>query len=150
MQTEITALINIIEEAHPQLTQIEESVFEKRPAPGKWSKKEILGHLIDSAQTNIRRFVVGRYENNPTILYEQNFWVEAGGYQTYTLADLIQLWVLLNKHLAHVWKLISETDWQKLCTTGEPHTLAWLAQDYNLHLLHHLQVILNRPQFADV
>ena len=62
------------------------------------AKKKILGRLIDSAQTNIRRFIVARYEEKPFIKYAQDEWVAAANYQQYDTGDLIQLWVLLNRH----------------------------------------------------
>ena len=46
--------------------------FNAKPDPAKWSKKEVLGHLIDSAHNNLRRFVVGQYEQQPNIVYDQD------------------------------------------------------------------------------
>ena len=84
------------------MLKADETGYAAKPSPGKWSKKEILGHLIDSAQNNIRRFVVSQYEEKPHIVYAQDEWVKAGGYQQYNTADLIELWQLLNKHLCMV------------------------------------------------
>src|SRR5262245_66441164 len=44
-------------EAADRLRQFDEAAASKRPTPGKWSKKETLGHLIDSAANNHQRFV---------------------------------------------------------------------------------------------
>ncbi len=72
MQQIIEELQAIIGKYKPILGKIDSDVFSAKPIPSKWSKKEILGHLIDSAQTNIRRFVLGQYEEQPYLVYEQN------------------------------------------------------------------------------
>jgi len=59
---ELEALVN---EYTPLMQAISEKDLAAKPAPNKWSKKEIIGHLIDSALTNSRRFIVAQYEENP-------------------------------------------------------------------------------------
>ncbi len=44
--------------------------------PNKWSKKEIIGHLINSATNNHQRFVRCQFETIPKIVYDQNKWKE--------------------------------------------------------------------------
>jgi|SRR5436190_12591891 len=143
MQTIIGLLEKIIEDYTPRLRQINEDDLSFKSSPEKWSRKEILGHLIDSAQNNIRRFVVGQYEDRPYIVYSQEEWVVAAGYQTYPHKDLVDLWVLINKHLVMVLKNIPERLLTKEVQTGELHSIRWLAADYNKHLLHHLHQVLN-------
>lgn len=118
--------------------------FEYKPFPNKWSRKEILGHLIDSAQTNIRRFVVSQYETTPMIQYNQDKWVSIGSYQEYNSTDLIQLWALLNKHICVVLKHITPEMAMRNCRTSpdEEHNIEWIAKDYVRHLMHHLNQIL--------
>jgi hypothetical protein len=117
--------------------------FAYKPSPAKWSKKEILGHMIDSAQNNIRRFIVAQYEQNPTIVYNQDNWVAISHYQGYDHAALIQLWQLLNKHLAVILKNMTPEMLQRQCQTEKSHTLEWLAEDYVRHLRHHLHQVLD-------
>ena len=132
------------------LPGIAEEFYLYKPGPAKWSKKEILGHLIDSAQNNIRRFVVAQYEDLPSIAYRQDDWVRMAGYQDYSREDLISLWVLLNRHLYRVLSLLSEQDANRKCKTSgpEPRTIAWLAADYNKHLRHHLHQIMDLEAVA--
>ncbi|MBL0356052.1 MAG: DinB family protein [Chitinophagaceae bacterium] len=143
MEQIISHLQSIIQEYAPRLEKLNEEMFSLKPLPGKWSKKEMLGHLIDSAQNNIRRFVVAQYEDDPQIVYAQDFWVTAAGYQKYLLSDLVQLWVLINKHICIVLKNIPAGSEQRTCVTKEKHTIEWLAADYNQHLLHHLHQVLD-------
>lgn len=66
-------------------TALQEEDFIAKSNPEKWSKKEIVGHLIDSAQNNLRRFIVGQYEGTPPhVVYDQDFWVKANNYQNMT------------------------------------------------------------------
>ncbi len=143
MQTIIAGLEQIITDYTPQLQQLSEAEFSLKPSPAKWSGKEYLGHLIDSAQTNIRRFVMARYEDKPHIVYQQDTWVAAANYQHYPTKDLIALWLLLNKHIVILWKNMPAAVQEKEVITGDVHTVKWLAADYNKHLLHHLHQVLN-------
>lgn len=124
---------------------LDEAVVSHRPAPGKWSKKEIIGHLVDSAQNNLQRFVRGQYELLPKIVYAQDEWVSLQGYQQYHTPDLVDLWVAINKHLCHVLKSLPADSFQKRVDTGKGtvavHTLQFLAEDYLVHLRHHLKQI---------
>lgn len=132
--------------AATQIRTIPDEEFSLRPAPGKWSKKEIIGHLIDSAQNNLRRFVVTQYEDTPNIVYAQDDWVRILGYQDMHNNSLIDLWVLLNQRLAYAFRNLDPALHEKQCNTGkgapELHTLAWLADDYLVHMDHHLKAIL--------
>ena len=142
MQKSISELENIISMYSPLLQSINEEKISYRPLPGKWSKKELIGHMIDSAQNNIRRFVVVQYEDKPFIRYAQDNWVIAAGYRDYPLGDLIQLWILQNRHLVRVLKNIPAELYNQEVQTGELHSVQWLATDYNKHLLHHLHQVL--------
>ncbi|MCG2613181.1 DinB family protein [Terrimonas sp. NA20] len=123
----------------------EELLF--KPSAAKWSKLQIIGHLADSAQNNIRRFIVAQYEENPFIVYNQDKWVEAVGYQGLPPADVIDLWFLLNKQIVQILRRINSDAYHRVCTTGEPHTLEWLAADYVKHLKYHLHQVLDLEPF---
>ena len=142
MQAIINQLEKIIIDYTSLLKQLSEADFTHKPSPVKWSGKEYLGHLIDSAQNNIRRFVVAQHEEKPFIIYQQEKWVSASNYQNYPLKDLIDFWVLINKHLVIILKNIPEQYLEREVQTQELHTIQWLAADYNKHLLHHLHQVL--------
>ena len=132
----------------PQLDSVSEEEYSLKPSPTKWSKKELIGHLIDSAQSNLRRFVVAQYEENPTINYNQDKWIAINNYQAWDVKDLVQLWYLLNRQIVFVLKNISVEMSQRICITGASYTIEWLAQDYLKHLKHHLHQVLNLEAFA--
>lgn len=129
------------------LSSVDDSTLSYKVSPAKWSKKEIIGHLIDSAQCNIRRFVIAQYEENPAIVYNQDKWVKIAGYQQWDSNDLIDLWYLLNKQICEILKNTSSDTAQRKCMTQELHTIEWLAQDYIKHLNHHLHQVLELEPF---
>lgn len=131
-----------------QLNDINEEQFSEKPSPVKWSKKEIIGHLIDSAQNNIRRFIVAQYEDNPTITYNQDKWVVASNYQYMNSSVVIELWYLLNKQIISILQHTSQETAQRTCISGEVHTIEWLAEDYIRHLKHHIHYALGLEPVA--
>ena len=102
MKSIASELNKIIEDHLSDLRSVSQEEFCFKPSPAKWSKKEILGHLVDSAQNNIRRFIVAQYDERPKIVYNQDKWVAITNYQQYQLTDLINLWYQLNKHICQV------------------------------------------------
>jgi hypothetical protein len=147
MKNTINDLISTVNEFAERFQKFTEAEFSAKPNPSKWSKKEVVGHLIDSAQNNLRRFVVGQYEETPPkITYDQDFWVTANGYQGMTQSDVIQFWRLINLRIAEIWKNMDQKNYSKNTDTGKNqvqlHTLEWLAADYNKHMKHHINQII--------
>jgi hypothetical protein len=148
MSQTIVELEKIMNEYFPLLLQVNEDSYSDKPLPNKWSKKEIMGHLIDSAENNIRRCIVAQYEDNPKIIYNQDKWVSISNYQQWNAKDIIDLWYLLNKQLRNILKNTSAEILQRNCETSETHTISWIAEDYIKHLLHHLHVVLDMEAVA--
>ena len=123
----------------------EEEVMSSRGA-GKWVKKEILGHLIDSALNNEQRFV--RAQLTEQLVwpgYEQDRWVSLQRYRERSWIELIELWEQLNRHIAHIMDDVSPDRLNTKCVI-EDHdavTLEWLMNDYVRHLRHHLDQIVD-------
>ncbi len=116
-----------------------------KAGPGKWTKKEIIGHLIDSAQINLQRFVRSTYTENFKVTYEQVEWVDAQHYVNADINELLELWRLLNKQIIRVLENYPLERLQIQCDTGKTtvsyHTVEFLARDYVNHLNHHLNSI---------
>ncbi len=119
--------------------------WDEKPAVDKWSKKQIIGHLIDSAQVNLQRFVRCTYEENFKLIYEQEQWVNAQRYQEAHISDLLILWQSLNNQIIRLLEHYPHDRSAAQCDTGKAtqslHTVSWLALDYVDHLNHHLQQI---------
>jgi hypothetical protein len=146
MKEAIQQLEEIISTYANRLARISEGEFSKKLSPEKWNKKEELGHLIDSAHNNLRRFIAGQYETNAKIVYDQNFWVQAANYKDQHSTNLVVLWRLLNTEICEVLKKMPENNFKKTVDTGketiELRSLEWLAADYVKHAQHHLHHIL--------
>ena len=146
MKNTVTELSQIVHEYSDRINNIPDEVFSAKPNPGKWSKKEILGHLIDSGQNNLRRFICGQYEDAPKIVYQQDFWVAANNYQNLKKENVIQLWQLINEQICEVLKTMPAENASRTCDTGKDQptllTIDWLASDYVKHLKHHPNQII--------
>jgi hypothetical protein len=135
----------ILADASQRLTKISDAHGEERLAPGKWSKKEILGHLIDSASNNHQRFVRTQLSSEVSFPgYAQTQWVETQGYQFESWQNLVQLWAGFNRHILHFVSQIPEDSADNRCALDgdKPVTLRFLVDDYVRHLEHHLAQIL--------
>ncbi|HFK5567854.1 TPA: DinB family protein [Elizabethkingia anophelis] len=135
----------IIDTELKRFETISEDEWSYKASPEKWSRKEILGHLCDSAFTNIRRFVVTQYKENENIVYDQDEWVKAQNYQNIPTAEVINLWKSLNYQIVHIVENIPDEVLQRTCdtskTTPEILTLEVLIKGYIDHLHHHLKTI---------
>jgi hypothetical protein len=113
-----------------------------------WSKKEIIGHLIDSAANNHQRFV--RMQHSPLLSlrsYDQERWVETQGYKGLPWRYILDFWVMYNRHLVHLIRTVDPRALDnKASINGEPHvTLRFIMEDYVAHLEHHLAQAGARP-----
>ena len=147
MKKMIQELQEIIDLFSQKISAIPEAEFSAKHAPNKWSKKEVLGHLTDSAQNNLRRFICGQYDTTPPkIVYEQDFWVKANDYQAKRSSDVILLWRLVNEQICSVLRTMPAANYSQSCDTGKQeeqlHSLQWMAEDYVKHMKHHLNQII--------
>ena len=145
------ALESAIDREIASLRQITEPESAAKPTPGAWSKKEELGHLIDSAANNHVRFVRATIEpefRGPG--YQQDEWVRLHGYQGMAWTDIVDFWRHYNDFLMGVVRRIPEEKLLTPCVVGEsaPVTLKFLIEDYVLHMQHHLDHILEREKIT--
>jgi hypothetical protein len=146
-----------IETAAARLLQISEERSAVPRVAGKWSRKEIMGHLIDSAANNHQRFVRAQFTDELVFPgYEQNAWVQSQRYQEKDWRELVSLWRLYNRHILHIMKVTPEETRLKLrhkhnlnliasdtISESEPVTLDFFMRDYVDHMKKHLGQILD-------
>lgn len=146
MTTPAEDLNAVVSQTVAKLRALSEDEVMRGRGAGKWVKKEILGHLIDSAVNNHQRFV--RAQMAEALVwpgYEQDRWVAAQKYRERPWAETVSLWEEMNRHLAHVMANVPADRLGTKCVIGdgEPVTLEWLMTDYVRHLRHHLKQIFD-------
>ena len=142
-------LMAVVQAVLPRLTALSEAMVTHRPAPDRWTIKEVLGHLIDSAANNHQRFVRAQFVSELVFpKYEQNEWVQSQNYNAIEWPELIEFWRRYNLHLAHIIRNIAPEALGVRCRIGdyEPVSLEFLTEDYVVHLKHHLAKIEERAK----
>ena len=144
-----------IDDSSARLLSLSPSASQSAPTGGKWSPREVIGHLIDSAANNHQRFVRAQFTDDLKFDgYEQAEWVTVQGYHEESWDQLVQLWKLYNLHLLHLISRIPEEQltkqrrqhnlhqlaWQSI-PVEQPATLEYFIRDYLGHLKHHLRQI---------
>ncbi len=126
------------------LKNIDDNTFNEKIIPKKWSKKEIIGHLIDSATNNHQRFVRSQFEEKPNIVYDQNNWNNYNFYQQIDKKQILDFWTIYNKQIFELICRIPNENLQRECFVGEKSvTLEFLINDYVEHLEHHLKQVVS-------
>lgn len=155
-----STLLEIIQDLRPQLEALGEPIVSQKPAINKWSKKEILGHLIDSAANNHQRFVRIRLQDHLVFQgYDQDEWVALQDYQNRQWKEIIELWYQYNWHLGKYIEQIPKSVMEKehkehnlfqiayiTVPKEESTTLSYFIGDYVGHLEHHARQILPNYQ----
>src|SRR6266550_2794666 len=156
MSEYVADLRGAIEEFTPLLEQMSDEATRKRPQPGKWCPREIIGHLIDSASNNHQRFVRAQFQDDLVFPgYAQDAWVSAQKYREAPWSELLELWRSFNLHIARVMEAIPEEQrlrarlhhnldelaWKPI-PLDAPATLDYFMADYVAHLRHHLNQII--------
>ena len=126
-----------------------------RPAPHRWCAREVIGHLIDSACNNHRRFVVNQGADRLLVdPYRQEAWVARQRYADTPATELVTTWAAYNRHIARVIEHMSDemlnqgrgplADYRfgylDVPPTGAA-TLRYLVEDYVGHIRHHFRQI---------
>src|SRR5262252_4493919 len=123
MQEYVNELREAIDKAAPKLLSLPNP---EEPKDGGWSRAEILGHLIDSAANNHRRFVIGQLEDNLVFPgYKQNDWVRVQRYADAPWQELVTLWASYNRHLARVMDAVPEQARTKRYQMHSLNQIAW-------------------------
>ena len=152
----VERLLAVIGGAETRLRAMPDESTSARPAPGKWSPREIIGHLVDSASNNHQRFVRARWKDDLVFEpYDQEGWVEAGDYQHAAWPELVGLFAAFNRQIARVMATtpddvrtraharhnLDRVAWRTL-PASQPATLDYFMNDYVDHLEHHLRQVL--------
>lgn len=147
MQATIDKIETLLGQGHAYFTSHDEENLRMPIAEGKWSRKQIIGHLVDSALNNLQRFTEIGYKPQPYIYreYHQSELVRINDYQNMNALELLRLWILLNRQIMRV---MASQDEERLnlkvqFTDGEISDLRFVMTDYPEHMAHHIKQIIN-------
>lgn len=134
-----------ISTAMPLLRKLSDKETSFKPSPQKWSSKEIIGHLIDSAGNNQQKFVRTMEQDGVSFVpYDQDSWVHFQHYNQENWNELLKLFEAFNVHIAHIIKYTRPSVLEHKIQLSESNifTLEFIMTDYVEHLRHHLKAIL--------
>lgn len=152
----VNLIFEHLEHYKEEIQSIPESEYRLKPTPQKWSKIEILGHLIDSAYNNHRRFLLAVNQDHLIFDgYDQNEWVIRNQYNTRKIEEVVNAWQTANRQLRYcvdglpqevLLRKTTKHSFHKMCFNsipeGQESSLHYLLWDYFDHMEHHLSQIL--------
>ncbi|GGJ33289.1 DinB family protein [Deinococcus roseus] len=142
LQDVLTEFRETLQAVHPKLQALTEELADAPWAQGKWTRKQVMGHLIDSAATNHQRFVRGQLSTHAVIPgYHPDAWVEVQKYHLLPWNTILDLWYAYNQHLLGIASQIPPERLSNVIQiAGETFEapLEWWVTDYVRHLRHHL------------
>jgi hypothetical protein len=157
-------LKELLENVPHRINEISPEEISYKRAPDKWSKKEIMGHLCDSAINNLDRFIRIQHEPKPfwVKVYDQDNWVKNGNYQQRSIRDVLSFWQSLNRNILHVVSYIPQSSLEyevyykgndlsvyvkperlKELNFDKKKTFQWLIEDYVAHMEYHLKQVID-------
>ncbi len=145
MKTVAKELRETIASVLPLLKALTDAEASTKPQPNKWSKKEIIGHLIDSACNNQQKFVRTMQKPHLDFMgYQQNDWVALQRHNDAKWLEIIEIWQAYNLQIAHIIEHVDPSVLENTISIEGvgPFTLQFIMVDYVEHLKHHLKQVL--------
>jgi hypothetical protein len=138
-------LATLTESASALGSRLSEQEWREPYASGKWTRIQVLGHLVDSAAHNHQRFARALHEESIAAPgYDGDAQVRVQHYADAPVPVLAETWRAYNQLLSFVLMQIPANQEQTPCCIGqfESITLRELAFDYVAHLEHHVRQML--------
>ncbi len=131
----------VVDSFSKQLAGINQNITNINLAEDKWSLREIIGHLIDSASNNHQRFVRLQFDDLLDFpAYSAEQWIKTQKYNTVAWGELYSLWYIYNSLLLHVIENIDDESLGNVWVKGEDaFTLEELIKDYYRHMELHIE-----------
>ena len=141
-----------LDDIHKALLEVSPAVADTPWREGGWTRKRLMGHLLDSAANNRQRFVRASTEGiyaGPK--YAQEAWVAAHGYAEQAWETLLGWWKAEHEILAEVVDRIPEERLEARCMVGSDSavSLRFVIEDYLRHQRHHLEQIQSEHAQAE-
>ena len=142
-------LLRTVDKAEEVLRRVGAEESRQPALAGGWSRRQVIGHLIDSASNNHQRFVRASLQGALDFpAYDQNEWAQMQAADHVDWPLLVELWASYNRYLAHVIARMpaAKLDAPVRIGPNEPITLKFLAEDYLRHMVHHLEQVGAAPK----
>ncbi|HUQ33495.1 MAG TPA: DinB family protein [Pyrinomonadaceae bacterium] len=143
-------IINTLESQLNETLSILRGLSEKQGdfvyAPGKWSLKEVVGHILDTERIfGHRAFRFARADATPLPGYEQDDYVRAGNFGSRSLKDLIDELELVRRATISMFRSLDEEAWLRRGVANENEvSVRALAYILAGHETHHMGIIRER------
>jgi hypothetical protein len=117
-----------------------------RYSPGKWSVRELFGHLVDAERFfGHRAFCISRSDPNPLPGFDENAYVARSDYDSQSVADSVHVFSLLREANVRHLETLSEAAWPlEGIANGAKITVRALGYVMAGHVRHHLAVLKER------
>lgn len=128
------------------LSTLSDEQGDYRYAPGKWTIKEMLGHVIDVERVFAYRALrFARNDQTPLASFEQDDYVRAGGFGDCRLTDLIEEFVCVRRSSVMLFGKLSPEAWMRRGVASDnPVTVRAIAYIIAGHELHHRRILLEK------
>ncbi len=146
-ETEIvSAFENQLDEMNEFFNSISEEKSATSYAEGKWTIKELVGHLIDGERIfGYRALRISRGDETPIEGFEQDDYVENAPFGDYKFSDLVEEFNLVRRSNILFFKHLKETDWTRTGTASDsPVSVRALAFIMVGHVIHHANILKDR------
>jgi hypothetical protein len=139
----LAVLAGQLDEALARLGSVPEAHGEYRYAPGKWSLKDVVGHLSDTERVfTYRALHIGRGDTNVLPGFNDQAWVAEVGTGSRTLADMVEEWGHVRRATLGLFRHLPPAAWSRRGTANDqPISVRALAYVAAGHVRHHLEVV---------
>ncbi|TWE04956.1 DinB family protein [Neobacillus bataviensis] len=143
-------LLEILKENLEKTASLAEGLSEEagqsRYAPGKWSIKEVLGHMTDTERIMSYRLLrVGRGDRTPLAGFNENDYIAASNFDRLSIKQIIEDFTAVRKATITLINNMPEEAWERIGVANNSDTTTRaLAYIITGHALHHLKIINER------
>lgn len=140
------ALYGQIEETASILRRVDEERAGYRYAPGKWTIKQVVGHMGDTERIlAFRALSIARGETNPLPGFDEDSYVRGGDFDSWPYADLVDSLGIVRRANILMFRNLKPEAWERRGTANQNATsVRGLAYTILGHERHHLQVLRDR------
>jgi len=139
----VTLLADQLDTALARLGAVPDSRGDYRYAPGKWTLKEVIGHLADTERVfAYRALSIARGDPSPLPSFDDQAWVAEMGAGDRTLADTVEEFALVRRASLALFRHLPPEAWLRQgMASDHPASVRALAYVMAGHARHHLEVV---------